>query len=162
MKLILLRHAKAEQSLTKNDFDRNLSNKGKKQCVSIAKQFEQHLSKFRLHVFCSSANRTRQTCDRTLTNLALTSKTYHKSLYLTGWNELLQFITAYDHTFQDDQCLVLVGHNFGISDLLFQLTNEDITLKTGEAVIIDFPFDNSKLISRETGTLLKKFSPLLD
>ena len=53
--------------------------------------------------------------------------------------------------------LIIIGHNYSLSELLYYLTEENITMKTGSLAVIDFDVQNSSLISGQSGRLLQYF-----
>ena len=55
--------------------------------------------------------------------------------------------------------ILIVGHNFGISDLLNYYTGETILLGTCEYVCIDFGALKISESSKETGTISNQFRP---
>jgi len=142
----LLRHAKTEMlSSTGRDFDRKLAIKGHKQSAQLKEIIEgKHLDIS--HLYCSSAQRTRETANLIFGENK--SMTFHDDLYLCEQSELVQFIWNLD-TSTD---IMLIGHNFGLSNLASYFLDEDIYLKTGSMISIDFPFSKSSDLSKATGS----------
>jgi len=106
--LHLLRHAKAvEDQVDGTDHARPLAKRGIKAMESLA----EHLSttKFKVdRVFCSSAQRTRETCELIAPALGKATIAYRDRLYLVDATDLLDFIQS----LPDAAAAVLViGHN---------------------------------------------------
>jgi len=151
MKLHLLRHARASQNSNGLDIDRSLNNKGLAQ-VSALREF----IKGRLHspvVWCSEANRTRMTLEGIKDVILPFSIAYKADFYLCNKDVILEQL--WNNSPESE--LLIVGHNFGISDLLNYFTGEDITLGTCEYVCLDF--DQLKLSesSHKTGVIITQF-----
>ena len=142
----LMRHAKTEMlSSTGRDFDRKLALKGHKQCTQLKEIIEgQHLDISQ--IYCSSAQRTRETAKLIFGENK--SMTFHDDLYLCEQSDLLQFVWNLD-TATD---IMLIGHNFGLSNLASYFLDEDIYLKTGAMLSIDFSFSKSSDLSKATGS----------
>lgn len=160
MKLVLMRHAKAEAPLYQKDFDRNLAPKGRKQVDSILHQFCTYFGEvFYFTVLCSEAHRTAETLSILSKGISIRGQKISKNAYLANSTQLLQLINDYDVESKEKQALLVIGHNNGISDLIYDLTGQSLILKTSEAVLIEFPFQSSAYISQQTGHLIKHFIP---
>lgn len=147
MKLYLVRHANALES-SSGDYERELSQKGNAQCVDLRNFIasKKITSSNKLH--CSAAYRTKGTCSRIFTSYEDVS--FHKSLYLASASELLTFISALETTTD----VFLIGHNNGLSDLASYLTGKSVGMKTAACVEIEFPFEDSKFISKGIGEII--------
>jgi phosphohistidine phosphatase len=55
--------------------------------------------------------------------------------------------------------LFIIGHNFGLSDLLSYLTGTDRVMATSEYVCLSFPFASWEEISANTGVIVDQFRP---
>lgn len=156
MKLHIIRHAKTNQaSSTGRDFDRELLPRGKRQCHTLA----QHLRNQgleRVQIFCSSAVRTLQTWEG-IERSAVEPISWEKSSnwYLCDYRTWLDKLWSVDR----GEDILLIGHNFGISDLLSYLSGDNIILKTSEYIVLEFPFDHWSEISQETATIVHRFRP---
>lgn len=153
MKLHLLRHAKTNQSSSTGlDFDRELLPRGYEQLQEFKDFYAQQ--PFRVgHILCSSAVRTRQTHHEIAKLFAGIPVTFRQDLYLASAEEMLQIINE----FKCAEDLLVIGHNEGISDLASVLSGDYILLKTCGYVCLEFPFEHSGFISRETGKPEKTF-----
>lgn len=153
LRLHLLRHAKTEQfSPSGNDFDRYLMEKGTRQCDALVDHFS-GISGIK-NVWCSDATRTRQTLEP-LSILGLPKAEYSKDLYLCSYKAILERI--WKHTDAGD--LLIVGHNFGISDLASYFADERIELRTAGYVRIGFEVDSWKETSRGNGIIEELYRP---
>ena len=88
----LLRHAKTNQfSTTGRDFDRELLPRGKEQLSSFTAFV--HLNQLSVvHIYCSTAKRTRQTFAQISALFPKAKVSFHDELYLASADDLLQFI----------------------------------------------------------------------
>jgi phosphohistidine phosphatase len=154
--LILLRHGKSEDpSLLKSDFKRGLKQKGIEDLEKVSSHFNA-LDFKPEKVLCSSARRTRETYDEFSKHLSTPIPVeYSDDLYHASASKILEHINK--NTYSVD-CLLVVGHNFGISKLAEYLCVggcED--LPTSGMVIIQF--DN--LIEPGLGNKLHFIKPKL-
>lgn len=153
MILHFLRHAKTNQnSPTGVDFDRELLQRGNEQLRELhAKIASQHLSISR--VYCSSAQRTRQTLTQITEFFPDATISFHDELYLATKADLLNFITQQ----KSSEEILIIGHNEGLSDLVSYLTDSEIHLKTCGYIKVSFPFDHSGYLSSGTGSVVERF-----
>lgn len=154
MKLHLLRHAKTSPtSDTGKDIDRPLSVKGISQSNLMGNYL---INKGNLvDVWCSSAVRTRQTLDIVQYHAALNQASIKDDLYLCSRDLYLEML--WKHEGKND--LIIIGHNFGISDLATYLTDVRIEMKTSEYYCIEFKGLTFKEISRGTGSIVNHYRP---
>jgi phosphohistidine phosphatase len=153
MKLHLLRHAKTNQiSPTGKDFDRELLPRAYEQCAELKRYLQDHPIAPK-HILCSSAVRTRQTLDQIKALFADVPVTFLDELYLASAGELLKIINE----LQSPEDILLIGHNEGISELASELSAGFILLKTCGLVSLEFPFESSAMVSKETGVLVGSF-----
>jgi phosphohistidine phosphatase len=154
MNIHLIRHAKTNPCADSGkDFDRDLMEKGRKQCVLLKDFLEGKFEGF--PIYCSTSNRTKSTANLILNEVQLKQITYLDDLYLASSKLLFDFIVSLNST--DD--IVIIGHNEGLSELVHYLTGEDKVLSTGSYISIKFNFPSSNWISRETGSIMNHFSP---
>lgn len=155
MRLHLIRHAKTNQaSPTGDDFDRQLLPRGKRQCATLYK----FLSKKEWDVptiLCSGAKRTRETYAG-IENAFITKRLrYDDQWYLCSYKTWLS--TLWKEKRAKD--IILIGHNFGISDLVNYLTEEEIVLGTSEYLCMEFEGDSWMEISKGMGKIIERFRP---
>lgn len=153
LRLHLLRHAKTEQfSPSGKDFDRPLMSKGVRQAEEL-KHFFKSLNSID-HVLCSSAVRTRQTLDR-IQWAGMPTVQFSDDFYLCSDKALLK--TLWSSDFDGD--VLIVGHNFGISDLANYFTDGNLELRTGGYIRLAFDVDSWEETSRGMGVIEEAFRP---
>lgn len=157
MKLHLLRHGKTHQhSDTGRDYDRKLNEKGWLQCELLADYFDQ--KKLNCEVWCSSAKRTRETFTRVSKKVQMKKVVMRDDLYLCSRETLLEALWERS----GDEDLLIVGHNYGISDLATYLTDERIELRTGGYICIEFVDFRWEELSRGLGVISDQYRPKVD
>ena len=153
MKLHLLRHAKTNQiSPTGKDFDRELLPRGCEQIAELKRYLQNHPIAPK-HILCSTAMRTRQTLTELLALWPLSSVHYIDELYLASKHAILDVICALKSP--DD--ILVIGHNEGLSELTIYLSDQAVWHKTCGLVSLEFPFESSALVSKETGVIVGSF-----
>jgi phosphohistidine phosphatase len=153
MKLHLLRHAKTNQiSPTGKDFDRELLPRAFEQSAELKRYLQDHTIAPK-QILCSSAVRTRQTWAAIEDLFPGVSIVFLDDLYLASSDEMLKIINE----LQSPEDILLIGHNEGISELASELSAALILLKTCGLVSLEFPFESSAMVSKETGVLVGSF-----
>ncbi len=143
-----MRHAKTEiLSHSGRDYDRKLAPKGIEQCQKL-KDILNSMDFADCDVHCSSAQRTTETSARVLEKEK--QLTYHDELYLTDKEYLLRFLRERQST----RDILLIGHNFGLSDLASCLLDQEVYMKTGSMLSIEFACPDSSVIEEGKGELL--------
>jgi phosphohistidine phosphatase len=159
MKLHLIRHGKAERSSSSGrDFDRQLASKGTAQSELLGEYLRSKGISEKIEVWCSDAARTRETLAGVRAAIQFTNVSYHEELYLCAVKTFLKMLWSSD----SDQDLIIVGHNFGISDLAEYFSNEAIEMKTGEYVEITFTLKERKATSQGIGSITDRYRPSVD
>lgn len=153
-KLLLIRHAKAG-SHDMSDFDRPLTERGMRDAAFIADK----LKKAELiprYILTSPALRTRTTADVFAKALNISNIVENKKIYEADTHKLLKAINSLpdEHSF-----VALVGHNPGISQLLYELTGEVRDMPTCAVALIGFDFDEWEMVHTDTGNLAWYDSP---
>ncbi|MBW7866852.1 MAG: histidine phosphatase family protein [Brumimicrobium sp.] len=156
MKLLLLRHGDAEnKSTTGKDFDRKLSEVGRRQALLVKEQIDALNFLHDASIYCSNAQRTKDTWN-IIKGETIDTATYKDELYLASLNQLLTFFWEN----KQPNNMLFIGHNNGISELASYLLNENVVLPTCGMLLIDFPtFTSFSEISKGTGTLIKFHFP---
>jgi phosphohistidine phosphatase len=104
----------------------------------------------------SPALRTESTANIFAEHLSLRQPVTNSAIYEGSYRILLDIINA----FNDEQDFIgIVGHNPDISDLLTCLTGEVKGVPPCATAVINFEFDDWRLISANTGTLLWYSTP---
>jgi phosphohistidine phosphatase len=117
-RLVVLRHAKSDWPVGVADADRPLGRRGKRDAAAAGRWLAEHVGSPDL-VWCSPARRTRET-------LELLSDQLHPAppvqmdarVYEASLEDLLAVLRQ---TPKDDQCVLLVGHNPSVQDLVLTL-----------------------------------------
>jgi phosphohistidine phosphatase len=155
MKLHLIRHAKTDQnSATGKDYDRMFLPRGKRQSHTLYKYLMEKQLPL-VQVFCSSAKRTIQTWEG-IEN-AIMSKTvfYKEEWYMCDLKYYLRSIWTTDR--RED--IVIIGHNFALSDLVNYFLDSHFILGTSEYFCIEFDVDAWSETSKGLGKLIDRFRP---
>lgn len=153
MKLHLLRHAKTNPiSSTKNDFDRGLLSRGYEQ-IELLRSFLLQQPINPTYILCSSAIRTQQTLNQLIDLWPNAVVQIRDELYLASKLEILKEICKIEH----DADILVIGHNEGLSELGFYLSNQASWLKTCGLLSLEFNFDNSAFISNGMANIIASF-----
>ncbi len=120
--LYLLRHAGGRRVQTSlMDFDRPLSERGKKRLIVLSN----HLEKYPIEpevIFCSKAKRARQTCAYLKPCFPKARVVYHDYLYLASEYSLLELLNLID----DSICHILIlGHETSLTNLVYLLLEKE-------------------------------------
>lgn len=137
--LILMRHAKTEDIRPgQRDFDRELLSRGEADAVKIAQIILAHCPRPEL-LLSSTAKRTRQTTGIFLEaagNDPAIEVRNEQSLYHASSETILhEILSVPDHV----HCLMLVGHNPGISDFAFECSRKmAVGMPTASVAVFSF------------------------
>lgn len=153
-KLLLIRHAKAG-SHDMNDFDRPLTDRGLQEAAMIAGKLKQ-AELVPEYIITSPALRTQTTADIFAAVLSVTNRADDKRIYEANTHDLLKII---DHLPDEYSFIALVGHNPGISQVLYELTGEMRDMSPADAALIGFDFDEWEMVHTDTGKLAWYDSP---
>jgi len=153
MQLHLLRHAKTNQSSpTGKDFDRELLPRALEQITELKQYFAARPIAPK-YILCSTAKRTRQTLAELQALWPDAQMLFKDELYLASKQEILSVICALN----TPEEILVVGHNEGLSELAIYLSDQAIWLKTCGLVSLEFPFESSEFLSKETGVIVGRF-----
>ncbi|MFZ4863560.1 SixA phosphatase family protein [Sphingobacterium sp. Mn56C] len=137
-RLYIIRHAKAEfPSLLKDDYDRNLMDKGIKRAQQIALDLKNRLKiTANTLVISSTANRALQTAELfgTILGYPLENIQQQQSIYEAHYKTILEVINKVPNTVEN---LLVFGHNPGLSDLSNYICDTCIDLKTAHVACIE-------------------------
>jgi phosphohistidine phosphatase len=145
--LHLLRHAKSDWSdgsLT--DHERPLNKRGKRARKAIAA----HVARWDVDlVVCSTARRTRQTAKPVVAALRCPAR-YDDALYAATTDDLLAVVRALP---DDDDTVMLVGHNPSIEELTFLLCGKSPVYPTAALGTISLPVEHWADVAPDRGNL---------
>jgi len=151
--LLIVRHAKSDWgNIDLRDFDRPLNERGFKSANNMGERLLAKAIKPDF-IISSPALRAITTCEIITNKLGLDEKTIitNKNIYEARTEQLLNIVNELDN---DNNLVVLFGHNNGVTDLTVYLTDADIfNIPTCGMVLIDFPFNDWKMVSKNTGTV---------
>lgn len=152
MKLYLLRHADPLAAVNhQSDFERELSPVGLRQLPKLSKDIKNLTdSFFNLEIYCSTAERTKQTVQGVIGDETSVIVNYLHELYLSKLEQLLIFLNQVS-TSND---ILIVGHNPGLSQLASYYSGQQILLSPGDLITLDFEIDNSDGFSENTALLI--------
>jgi phosphohistidine phosphatase len=165
-RLILLRHAKsAWDNLSTADFERPLSNRGRKAAPLVGAYLARRGMVPGL-VLSSSAKRAVETLDLACAGWQ-TKPTVRKlkSLYLAMPREMLRRVQAVG---REPDCVMLVGHNPGIADLASWLCSHGKAdqrarlarkFPTGAIAVIEFDVEDWGDVEADAGRLVDFVTP---
>lgn len=138
-RLLLMRHAKsswAQAGLT--DFDRPLKPRGEQASLLMGRLLQQN-DLTPAHILSSSAERAQATAQLVLTQfspapeLELTDELYHASP-----RTLVSCIHETDERYDS---LLLIAHNPGLEELIYQWTSEFVAFPTAALALFQWPFE---------------------
>lgn len=154
MKIYLVRHASpTSQSISGKDADRSLSIKGYQESALLSAFLEAHVEP--CEVWCSSAVRTCETLLEISRKWQPLKTTYLPQLYLASREILLREIW---HSSSSENLMIL-GHNFGLSQLLSYLTGTEHVMQTAELVELNFEGLSRAEVSESTASIGLRFCP---
>ncbi|MEJ6982298.1 histidine phosphatase family protein [Pedobacter sp. P351] len=149
--LLLIRHAKSDWSNSGlSDFERPLNKRGNKDAPVMADRLlNKHL--IPQAIISSPALRALTTAKYFAEVFNIDKKEIQKepAIYEASPNTLLSIVNGLDNKFD---FIALFGHNPGITNFAISLCDTNIyDMPTCGVILIEFPFDDWKLISKNTG-----------
>lgn len=149
-KLLLIRHAKATHENNYIDFERPLKQSGIKDAALMAKRLQAQ-NIIPQAIISSPALRTITTANVLSEHLCLPAPQPNEHIYEATDTTLLNIIDQ----FPDSQDFIaLVGHNPGISHILYNLTGKIKDVKPGGIAFINFDIEEWKDVGMNNGNLL--------
>ena len=153
MKLFVLRHGQAENARQGvKDFDKKLSEYGILQAIKIGDFLKESSIN---QIICSAAIRTSETEAIVNDFIKIDNVKYIDELYLATADVIKQTICD----LATEQCVLYIGHNFGISDFVTEICGQDISMSTCMLVELDVEFDDWQLLSYNSAFLKKITEP---
>lgn len=155
LELYLLRHGKATNPEGyKDDFDRPLNKKGIVQINQIGFKLQNEGKKI-AQIISSSAKRTEETTAIANHYLGISNVSYSKELYLARHDFILHHLIKN----ANENSVLYVGHNFGISDLASYLAGDTYSLSTGMLIHFQFELQSWDELSQGTGIVKEAYPP---
>ena len=153
-RLFLLRHGEASFSADL-DFDRTLTPKGKGKVSHVAARLNELAPEIG-KVYCSPAQRTKETASIVAERVLIKNQEYVRSIYDGDLQDLMDIL---ENTPQDFNEVLIVGHNPLISLFAANLSDgEYLNMQPGDLIYIEFPLDSWKLITFGSGVLCEVIS----
>jgi len=150
--LFLIRHAEAEPfSEELDDFDRPLTQSGKQDAAQIAALLlsNRNVPQF---IVTSPALRALTTAHIFRVALGLKEVQTKAEIYEANTDTLFKIINQLDDQYD---VIALVGHNPGVSNLLYCLTGKIITIPTCGWVALELEADSWAEVSGDSGKMLQ-------
>ena len=147
-KLLLIRHAKAA-NYSGDDFERPLTDKGIYDAQYIAEKLKE-AELIPEYIVYSPAKRTKTTAGIFARTLAVNNIKDNQLIYEANTHILLKVI---NHLPDDYSFAAIVGHNPGISRILYELTGKVREMPPAAAALIGFDFDEWEMVHTDTGKL---------
>ena len=149
-KLLLIRHAKATHETGYIDFERPLQERGLQDAAIMAARLKEKNIIPQMLV-ASPALRTLSTANVFSQHLAIPQLQTNKDIYEATALALTKVINTLpdEHDF-----IALVGHNPGMSDLLYYLTRQLHDVPTCAMMLIEFDVDSWMEIIEDAGKLV--------
>lgn len=153
--LLIIRHAKAVHENGYTDFERPLKPSGLHDAGIMAARLQEH-SIIPQILISSPALRTLSTANIFSEHLSLPQPQIDKSIYEANLDILIKVVNE----LPDAQDFIgIVGHNPGISHLLYYLTDEVRNMETCAAVLIAFEVIEWAAIGKGSGSIAYYSSP---
>jgi phosphohistidine phosphatase len=154
-KLLLIRHAKATHESGYVDFDRPLKQSGMQDSVLMATLLKGQLQIPQI-IITSPALRTKTTAEIFANHFKLSAPAEDKRIYEASENTWVKVINSLPDEYD---FIGIVGHNPGISQILYYLTSQLKEMPTCAVAIVTFENDTWQSISEEDGKLVHFDSP---
>lgn len=154
-KLVLIRHAKATHETGYADFERPLTQKGMHDAAVMAGRLKEQDLVPRI-LISSPALRTISTANIFSEHLSLAAATEEKKIYDASEEELIEVVMSLP---DDSDFIGLVGHNPGVSQLLYYLSGSAQEMPTCAIAIIEFSLDTWDAVTANSGKLTYFDSP---
>ena len=150
--LLLVRHGKSDWGNTDlSDFDRPLNKRGKENAPEMAERLINRGLKID-QIVSSPAKRAKSTAKYFADAYNIDHIQFEESIYEANTSALLKVVNGLD---DDAENVVMFGHNPGFTDFANELCNADIyNIPTAGMVLISFPFDSRRMVSKGTGELI--------
>lgn len=151
-KLVLIRHSEAEPETNSNsDFDRKLTDAGKQDAAKMTAILLNNTAAPEI-IISSTAARALETAHIFAATFGLDEVKMELKIYEATAETLLQVINLLDDNYE---VAYLVGHNPGVSNLLYKLTAEITTMPTSSWVEVEVGANNWAEISADSGIILQ-------
>ena len=150
--LLLVRHGKSDWGdANLRDFDRPLNKRGLENAPEMAERLINKGFKFDLMV-SSPAKRAKSTAKFFAEAYHFDNIRYEELIYEANTTALLKVVNDLN---DDAETVIMFGHNPGFTDLANELSDAELyNIPTAGMVLMSFPFDSWKMVSRGTGEMV--------
>ena len=148
-RLLLIRHAKAVHDTAYEDFERPLKKSGMADALTMAERLKSEGIIPQI-LITSTSLRTQATADIITEHLSMSKAHQDKNIYEASYHNLISIINRFDDKYD---FIGLVGHNPSLIQAVDYFTGESPDFPPGAIALIDFEFDEWKLLSADTGNL---------
>lgn len=149
-KLLLIRHARATHETGFVDFERPLQESGLQDAAIMAGRLKENNLVPQM-LIASPALRTLSTANVFSQHLTLPHAQTDRTIYEATITELMKVVSALPDNYD---FIALVGHNPGMSDLLYYLTGQLQDVPTCAMMLIEFDTDRWNEIIEDSGNLV--------
>ncbi|WP_019854535.1 SixA phosphatase family protein [Actinopolyspora mortivallis] len=133
-RVIVLRHAKSERNHPVDDHERPLAERGRREAPLAGSWLREHGHRVDL-LQCSTALRTRQTCEAVLAELETDPEVvFDPRMYGADAATLLEVIHGLP---ENAHTTLLIAHNPGLSELVGALSGQAVELKTSAMAVLE-------------------------
>lgn len=133
--LVVMRHGKSDWSVDADDQDRPLTDRGRSQAAEAGRWLEEHAGVLDL-ALVSPAERAHAAWDLASAELSRPPRVrVEERAYTFDGLELMALVRS----LEDEQRVVLVGHNPACEELVELLTGERPVLKTSALAVVELP-----------------------
>jgi phosphohistidine phosphatase len=156
--LLILRHAKSDWGDSRlPDHDRPLNKRGKQEAPLIGELIRaQNLTPDL--ILSSSAKRARRTAELAAEACGYVGEILHsRDLYLAGPEGYIEVINIMA---EDENIVMVVGHNPGMEELVDALTGESVTMTTANLAQVELPIQSWRDLQEHTeGKMINLWRP---
>lgn len=157
--LYIIRHAKSDWQSGVKDFDRALNDRGERQSKELGGFFKSNKIQPDI-IICSAAKRTIETslniADKV--NYSISKIQKELSIYEAHYEQYLPVIWGVNNQLNS---IFIVGHNPGVSNLVYALTGEYVDFKTSCVAQISVKVNNWEEVLQNSGSLEQFITPSL-
>ncbi len=149
--LYLLRHGEAESGYGMRDVERPLTDRGINDITALALQLKKQ-DFYPDHIYCSTAKRTRQTCQILIEQLDYSLPVdFRQEIYEASVKTLFDLVCS---TNPNHHTVLVIGHNPGLSYLFDYFTKRFGNLGPGD--MLKIAFENQEWVAVSKGTGMKQ------
>lgn len=159
--ILLVRHAESVSASSQSDKDRSLTGRGEEDAPGLG-TFLKSKGYVPNHIFCSTARRARQTCEKISERFSISESgiSWNNKLYSGSAHDYLSMI---QQATDKDRSIMIIGHNPRLERVVSLLCSREgkvnIAIQQGGVVCIEHPALKCKQVKPGTGRLRWMISP---